>query len=126
VVGSWGNVIYLGGPLNLNPNQPDGPAFDTTQFVTASSQQPANNIRYFGSQFNNLRRAASKNVNLSASKNFAFKERKYLQLRIETFNTTNHVTFGAPNITPTSTSFGKITSQANSPRAVQLGARLVW
>jgi hypothetical protein len=126
VIGPWGNVIYLGGPLHFNPNQPNGAAFDTTQFVTASSLQPADNIRYFDTQFGNLRRAASKNLDFSVSKNFVFTERTYLQFRIETFNTTNHVTFGAPNISPTSTSFGQITSQANSPRAVQLGARLVW
>jgi len=47
VVGTWGNVIYLGGPLNFNPNQPNGPSFDTSRFVTASSQQPVFNIRTF-------------------------------------------------------------------------------
>jgi hypothetical protein len=84
------------------------------------------NIRTFDTQFGNLRRDASKNVDLSMDKNFYFAERHYLQLRFETFNTTNRVTFGTPSLSATSSAFGTITTQANSPRAIQLGARLVW
>jgi hypothetical protein len=50
----------------------------------------------------------------------------YLQIRFETFNTTNRVTFDVPNVTATSTAFGTITTQANTPRRIQTGARLVW
>jgi hypothetical protein len=126
VVTGWGNIIYLGGPLNFNPYQPNGVAFDTTRFVTASSQQPVFNVRTFDTQFGNFRRDPSKNLDLSMDKNFAFGERRYLQLRFETFNTTNRVTFGSPSLSATSTTFGTITTQSNSPRAVQLGARIVW
>jgi hypothetical protein len=126
VLSTWGNVIYLGGPLNLKSNQPNGPAFDVTQFVTASSQQLADNIRTFNTQFGNLRWEPSKNLDMSMSKDFPFSEQRYLQLRIESFNTMNRVTFGVPNISPTSTTFGTISTQLNSPRAIQLAARLVW
>jgi hypothetical protein len=47
-------------------------------------------------------------------------------MRFESFNLTNRVTFAAPNLTPTSTSFGLITAQANTPRRIQMGARIVW
>ncbi|HWB85670.1 MAG TPA: carboxypeptidase-like regulatory domain-containing protein [Bryobacteraceae bacterium] len=123
---TFGNVIYYGGPLNLNNHQPDGLAFDVTQFNTVSNQQLASNIRTFDTQFNNLRRDPTKNLNLSALKSFSIAEKLRLQVRFETFNTTNRVGFGAPNTTPTSTAFGTITSQANSPRRVQIGLRLVW
>jgi hypothetical protein len=126
VITGWGNIIYLGGPLNLNPYQPNGSAFNTSRFITASNQQPVFNIRSFDTQFGNLRRDASKNLDLSIDKNFFVAERLYLQLRFETFNTTNRVTFGTPTLTATSSAFGTITTQSNSPRAVQLGARLVW
>jgi len=53
-------------------------------------------------------------------------EQRYLQLRFETFNTTNRVTFANPNTTATSTAFGTIGSTANTPRRIQIGARLVW
>jgi hypothetical protein len=125
-VSAWGNVIYLGGDLKLQPHQPDGLAFDTTRFVTASTQQLASNIRTFDTQFGNLRRDASKNLDLSMSKNFPFGEQRYFQLRVEAFNVTNRVTLGIPNITPTSTAFGTIGSQANSARIMQFGARIVW
>jgi hypothetical protein len=126
MIGTFGNVIYLGGPLNLNPTQPNGVAFDTSRFVTPSGSQPVFNVRTFDTQFSNLRRAPSENVDLSLSKDFRIVERRYLQLRFETFNTTNHVTFGAPNVSPTSSAFGTITTQSNSPRYIQLGARMVW
>ena len=60
------------------------------------------------------------------SKNFAFAEKRYLQFRFEAVNVINHVIFGALNTTPTSTAFGTISTQANSSRAIQFAARLVW
>ncbi len=50
----------------------------------------------------------------------------YLQLRFESFNITNRVTFAAPDLSPTSATFGEITSQMNTPRRIQTGLRLVW
>jgi hypothetical protein len=123
---AWGNVIYNGAPINLNVHQPNGPALNRSAFNTVFSQQLANNIRTFGTQFNNLRRDPSKNLDVSMGKKFEFAERKYLQLRFEAFNVTNRVTFGAPNVAPTNASFGLIASQANTPRRIQMGARLVW
>jgi hypothetical protein len=123
---AWGNVIYYGGPINLQQHQPNGLALNTSQFNTVASQQLADNIRTFNSDFNNLRRDPTKNLDLSAIKAFAITEHAHLQIRFETFNTTNRVTFSAPNVTPTSSAFGTITGQANQPRRVQIGARLVW
>ena len=125
---SWGNdVIYYGGPLNLNPHQPNGPAFDTTQFNTISSQQLSDHIRTFDTYFNNLRRDPTKNLDMSMLKRLSLGERRYAQLRFETFNTTNRVTFSAPaQLNPTNSAFGLISSQANNPRKIQLGARVVW
>ena len=123
---AWGNVIYYGGPLNFNSHQPNGNSFDVTQFNTNSSQQLADNIRTFNVMFNNLRRDATKNLDLSILKNFHFTEQAYFQLRFETFNTTNRVGFAAPQLSPTNQTFGQISSQANTPRRIQIGARLVW
>lgn len=123
---SWGNVFYYGGPLHFHPHHPDGVTFDTTQFVTASSLQPSDNIRYFDTYFNNLRRDPTKNLDASALKRISLGERRYLQLRFETFNVTNRVTFSAPQLSATNTAFGQISSQANNPRKIQLAARLVW
>ena len=59
-------------------------------------------------------------------KRFNVGERKYMQIRFESFNLTNRVTFAAPSLSATSTTFALITSQANTPRRIQIGARLVW
>jgi hypothetical protein len=125
---SWGsyNYLYYGGPLNLQPAQPNGTAFDTTRFNTVSTQQLQYNIRTFPYYFNNLRRDMTNQLDMSLDKNFVFHEGKYLQLRFEAYNVFNHVTFGNPNLNPTSSTFGVIGSQANTPRRIETGLRLVW
>lgn len=123
---SWGNYIYYGGPLNLQPHHPDGLAFDITRFNTVSAEQLANNIQTFDNQFNNLRRDPVKQLDMTMSKSFTFAERKYVQIRVEAFNLTNRVTFGAPNTSPTNAAFGMIATQANTPRRIETGLRLVW
>ena len=122
----WGNYIYFGGPLNLNPHQPDGLAFDTTQFVTPTNLQLSDNLRTFDNQFNNLRRDMVKQLDTTLSKSFRLTEKRYIQFRIEAFNVTNRVTFGSPQTNPTNAFFGTITSQANTPRRIESGLRLVW
>src|SRR5258706_9979411 len=125
---SFGNIIYFGGPLNLvnHPANTGSKTFDVTRFDMVSGEQPADNIRTFDSMFNNLRRDPTKNLDLSLLKRVNLGERRYLQIRFESFNLTNRVTFAAPNLTPTSATFGLITAQANTPRRIQVGARLVW
>jgi hypothetical protein len=123
---SWGNVIYYGGPLHLNTRQVNDPAFDVTQFNTVSAQQLSSNVRTFQTYFNNLRADPVNVMDASIMKEFHFSERRYFQVRLETFNTLNRSGFGAPNLTPTSSSFGLITSTVLNPRNVQAAGRLVW
>jgi hypothetical protein len=125
---TWGDYIYYGGPLNLQPHQPNGLAFDINQFNTVTAQQRASDIRTFDNQFNNLRRDPVKQLDVTMTKNFAFSEsgRKYAQIRFEAFNATNRVTVGAPNTTPTNAAFGTIAAQANTPRRIETGLKLVW
>jgi hypothetical protein len=123
---AWGDVLYYGGALNLQPHQPNGLAFNTSVFNTVSSQQLLDNVRTSPAQFNNLRSDPNKNLDLSLLKSVHVAEKMYFQLRFETFNITNRVTFAAPNTTPTSSQFGEILSQANTPRKIQVGGRLVW
>jgi hypothetical protein len=123
---TWGDYIYYGGPLNLQPHQPNGLAFDISRFNTLSAQQLSGNIQTFNSQFNNLRRDPVKQLDMTMSKSFYLAERKYVQIRFEAFNITNRVTFGVPNTAPTNLAFGAISTQANTPRRIETGLRLVW
>jgi hypothetical protein len=123
---TWGNYIYYGGPLNLQPAQPNGTAFDTTQFNVISAQQLASNIQTFDNQFNNLRRDRTNQFDTSLDKNFRFGERRYVQIRFEAFNVLNHCTFSGPTTAPTNAAFGTIGAQANTPRRLETALRLVW
>ena len=57
---------------------------------------------------------------LYSTKNFHVTERVRLQ------HFCNHPLFGGPNLSPTSASFGIITSQTDSPRAVQFAMRITF
>lgn len=57
-------------------------------------------------------------------KNFHITERIFAQFRFEAFNAFNRPQFAAPNISPTSSSFATITSQANTSRQIQMGLKL--
>jgi hypothetical protein len=48
------------------------------------------------------------------------------QVRIEALNAFNRVQFSAPNSSVTSSSFGVVTGQANAPRQLQFGFKLLW
>ncbi|HKE23353.1 MAG TPA: carboxypeptidase regulatory-like domain-containing protein [Bryobacteraceae bacterium] len=120
---SWGNVIYYGGPLDMQPRNLQQ-AFDVTRFERASAAQLSQNYRTFPQMFNNLRSDAANNVDLSMLKNFHVTERVSVQYRFEAFNAFNRAQFAAPNLTPTSSAFGTITSQANTPRSIQMGLKV--
>ncbi|HLH40441.1 MAG TPA: carboxypeptidase-like regulatory domain-containing protein [Bryobacteraceae bacterium] len=121
-----GDYVYLGMPLTLNPRQVNGDAFNVSAFDTKSADQFQYHIRTFATAYSNLRQDGINNFDASLLKSFYFTEKAYFQLRLEAFNVLNHPAFSAPNTTVSSTSFGLITAQANLPRQIQLGARLVW
>ncbi len=85
-----------------------------------------NNLRYFPSRLPGFR---GQNLNLwdiSVIKNVRIYERLNLQLRGEFLNAFNHVQFNDPETNPTSANFGRVTSQANLPRNVQIGLKLIF
>lgn len=49
-----------------------------------------------------------------------------MELRIESFNALNYVQFGSPNTSVGAGSFGRVTRQANSPREVQIAAKIYF
>jgi hypothetical protein len=63
------------------------------------------------------------NENVSVARSFAIQKAR-LEFRFEAFNLFNRVIWGNPDSTITSANFGRVTSQANAPRQMQLGLRL--
>ena len=123
---AWGNLIYLGAPLDYHANLANTASFNTAAFNTVSSQQLSNNYRTFPTYFNNLRIDSMNNFNANLTKSFVIHENLKLQFRAESFNLTNRVVFASPNLSATSSTFGYITSDTNSPRAIQLALRLTF
>lgn len=119
-------LIYFGGDINLDPRMIDGLAFDTSRFETRSDVQLDKNRRTFPTRFGSLRASGVNNLDASVIKNMPIFERLQLQLRAEMFNALNRTQFNGPELNPTSGNFGRITSAANLPRAVQLALRLRW
>jgi hypothetical protein len=122
------NLIYNGGALNNSPHPAnlDAPIFDTTRFNTNSAQQLGSNISTFGTRYSSLRQDGAANVDLSLIKNTAITEKVKLQFRFEAFNALNRPSFDPPNLSVTSTAFGKITTQPNIPRSIQMALRLAF
>jgi hypothetical protein len=65
---------------------------------------------------------------LSLFKQFHYlpKESTLAEIRLEAFNALNHPQFAAPNTQVGSGQFGVISSQANTPRTVQLALKLYF
>ena len=56
----------------------------------------------------------------------AMREGSFLEFRAEAFNALNHPQFSPPNLTVGSSAFGIVTSQANSPRQLQMALKLYF
>jgi hypothetical protein len=78
--------------------------------------------------FPNLRHPGSVNYNLSLAKAFYLSGDRdaYLQFRMEALNIFNIRGYGNYDSTVGSINFGYITTAGNSPRAIQMAARLVF
>jgi hypothetical protein len=96
-------------------------------FNTADFSQPAPFTLGNGpAYYDGLRGPGLNSTDLSLFKEFSTFERLKVQFRAEAYNAFNHVQFGNPDTGVTDASFGQITSQANSPRQVQFGLKLLF
>jgi hypothetical protein len=73
--------------------------------------------------YTDLRNPSFLNENFGLLKKFRFAERATLTVRAEWFNAFNRVVFGAPQANASNAQFGRITSQANTPRQGQVALR---
>ena len=117
------------GPVRLNGDFGDGdvlgpnpPSYiDRNAFVSAPPFTYGNMPRTlaFG-----LRNPAFFNQDLSVQRDFRFGDRLRLRLGAEVFNLFNNVIFGGINTNITNANFGRVSSQVNTPRVIQLKARV--
>jgi Carboxypeptidase regulatory-like domain len=91
-----------------------------------AANNPVVHLRTLPSRLAGFRRQPLNLWDLSVIKNFSITERFKFQLRGEFLNAFNHPQFGDPNTDPTSSNFGRVTSQSNLPRNVQIGLKLIF
>jgi hypothetical protein len=110
-----------GTPMTLDhPDPLANPWFNKNAFSIPGTYQLGNAAR----SYNELRAPNSYNESLGLMRRIAIKERLTLTLRGEFFNTFNRVVFGAPASNLSAANFGRVSSQANSPRQGLISARL--
>ncbi|MGH9661336.1 MAG: TonB-dependent receptor, partial [Bryobacteraceae bacterium] len=90
------------------------------------SQPAAFSFGNLSPRVSDLRTDGIRAFDLSLFKDFAPIERLRVQFRAEMLNAFNTPRFGGPTTGVTSSSFGVITAQANAPRQVQFGLKLLW
>ena len=122
----------------------DCPAWDTTGFYIndAATQtngaadptkqradqriQLGNNVRYFPSTMKDMRAHDLHLMDIGLYKNFSLPRDMKLQVRIEAINALNYTVLFTPDLNPRNATFGYITTDRNSPRDIQIGARLTF
>jgi len=65
-------------------------------------------------------------LDLSLQREFGLHRRTNLQLRMDAINALNNVQWDLPNTTPTSSNFGVVTQQWNTPRWLQVQGRVTF
>jgi hypothetical protein len=84
------------------------------------------NIRYFPSRVDGLRSPFLNLWDISIVKQVRLHGRVRMQFNVEFLNALNRVVFNDANTDPTNANFGKVTSQNNLPRDIQLAAKIVF
>jgi hypothetical protein len=100
----------------------------TAYFNPAVFSQPAPfTFGNVGQRLPDVLSHGTNNVDFSLFKQFRLREKLNLQFRAEAFNAFNRVQFGGINTNVNAgASFGLVTSQANAPRQLQGGLKLLF
>ncbi|HET8549457.1 MAG TPA: hypothetical protein VFL57_15700, partial [Bryobacteraceae bacterium] len=113
-----GRSAKLHGPVHERLNK----YFDTSVF----SQPLPYTFGNVSPRLPDVRNDGVRNFDISLFKDFMFTERLRLQFRTEALNAFNTPRFGTPANNVTSGTVGVISSQANAPRQIQFGLKLIF
>jgi hypothetical protein len=144
---SFGNVYYSGDPSQLvnmlgkKDSQGrrygvDIPGWDISGFFIGGvapafannyTSGSANTLRMFPLTTSKFRNQRFLKFDIGLSKNFKIREGMKIQLRVEAINALNTPYFSAPNLDPTSATFGFTAAPTRQPpRDVQIGGRFTF
>ena len=97
-----------------------------TGFEGRSSAQPGSyHERVFPIRLDSLRADGIMNLDLKVERVFPIKPEQGINARfsVDMLNATNHANFSGPNLDPTNTNFGRVTSQRGLARVIQFNLR---
>jgi hypothetical protein len=124
---TFGNLFYYGNlsDIRKGPHTLDE-WFNTDNFERSSSKLPNTyQVREFPTRVDGVRQDMTNQWNTNIQREFKFRESTSLQLRMDALNMANRSQFAAPNVSPSSTNFGRVTAQSNTTkRFIQVQARL--
>ena len=118
----WANSNGQSPVLTGNVHDRLNQYFNTSVF----SQPAAFTLGNVSPYVSDLRTPYQNSSDLSCFKEFFPRENIRVQFRAEFFNAFNRVQFSGPTTSVTSTSFGVISGQANSPRQLQFGLKILF
>ncbi|MBM3814672.1 MAG: carboxypeptidase regulatory-like domain-containing protein [Acidimicrobiia bacterium] len=129
---SWGNLFYYGDINSFEDEATSGKKtldqwFNTNiQLERNASRLPAAfHVRVFPRFFDRLRADGLSQYNANLLREFPITEGLRLQIRADAIHLQNRSQMNAPDLSPTSTNFGRITSQTSSlNRFYQVQARI--
>jgi hypothetical protein len=127
----WGNRFYYGSSyedIRLSRDERDRARwFNTDGFEQSSARQPASfHRRVFPQRLDFLRGDYMNQLDLSLQREFRLVRQTKFQVRLDAINALNNVQWNQPNTDPTNSNFGVVTQQWNTPRWLQVQARLTF
>lgn len=133
---TWGNEFYYGDISELEEAFEGSRDKDIHQwfdpnvpFEKSSSKRPGTyHVRVFPDRINSLRADGIENLDVRILRSFSLvgEDRLKMNLSLDMLNAFNHTNYGAPTVSPTSSNFGKVTSQRGLPRLINLTLRFVF
>ena len=117
--------FYIGVLPNATPQNTNAPGFGNNFQTNTGNNNVLRNIPFTMDDFRNQRFLK---FDMGISKNFKIREGMKFQIRFEAINALNTPYFGAGiGLAPGSASaFGKVTSQRNPPRDIQIGGKFTF
>ena len=140
IVGGWQiNTVFnwqSGAPIAFNSSyyllcDPKLPTSTVTQWFNTDpscwQQRPSNTLRTMPLYSGNIRAQTAPQMDASIFRDFYIKERHKFQFKFSAFNVFNTPLWPAPNTSPSSSLFGKVTlNQVNLPRNAEIGFRYAF
>ena len=129
--GSQGQFYTMNGKPNLTKQFAGYPGLTGKWFTTTNGDgapiftpAPANTFVHEPGVRDSIYQPGFQNWNLNMKKSFAINERTGFEFKVDAYNFINHPNWAAPQLNPTSGTFGQVTSKTTTnPRNLQAGLR---